>query len=499
MMQLLSKKNNKYSTIIETIKCLNIACQKGEDEEAENNDLEISHRLTYEECLQFIQNSSNQQYKDEYSATLLDIVVPNNSTILRCPRQGWEYFGHINPRNKCSDFLYCEKCDYNWIEPSLTPFCKKMRKWLWSWNLNLNLLNQFQKVTRAQAWPGWGISIIKGPGCKHMTWQKWRKEFCWYCLGDYPSYVHKGVIFWPFRIILKVLIWIWLAVFTVNLKFAIMFPTYQRFMVEAATWTGIWLLANIMFLSISFAFVFKQMHHEFRHSTDWWTSVIKYFGWFLAFLWPAAWIAGWVLAYHYWRLATTMLWILLWQFVSLAGIAVIVFLFIVIFKWIQKRIEVRRTQRFYRDLQANGIPNEGSLGENLIEYPAYQLADPDNNDNYGNALSILFQEPSDMIPNNEQIPSDEEENLTVKRSKTFSGHIEKDESISSERNWNSLDENKLNFMIKTNSAYKLNKSVERINKEELLYDLDGEDRFSSKGEIEGILIRSEEYSQESDY
>mmetsp|Transcript_20924 Transcript_20924/g.18557 ORF Transcript_20924/g.18557 Transcript_20924/m.18557 type:complete len:89 (+) Transcript_20924:185-451(+) len=88
MMQLLSKKNNKYSTIIETIKCLNIACQKGEDEEAENNDLEISHRLTYEECLQFIQNSSNQQYKDEYSATLLDIVVPNNSTILRCPRQG---------------------------------------------------------------------------------------------------------------------------------------------------------------------------------------------------------------------------------------------------------------------------------------------------------------------------------------------------------------------------------------------------------------------------
>lgn len=50
-----------YSTIIETIKCLNIDCQRGEDDEAEQKDLAITHRLTYEECLDFIQRSPDQQ------------------------------------------------------------------------------------------------------------------------------------------------------------------------------------------------------------------------------------------------------------------------------------------------------------------------------------------------------------------------------------------------------------------------------------------------------
>jgi hypothetical protein len=79
-----------------------------------------------------------------------------------------------------------------------------------------------------------------------MVCQKCQHEFCWYCLGDYPGYQHKNVPFCPFRIILKVFIWLWILTFTVNLKFALMYPAYQDFLILAAKWFGIWLLANLM-------------------------------------------------------------------------------------------------------------------------------------------------------------------------------------------------------------------------------------------------------------
>jgi len=121
------QENNQYSPIIETIKWINIDWQKGKDEDAENEDLGITHRLTYEECLDFIQKSPEQKYRDEYSCVWLDIIVPNNNAILKWPRQGCDYIGYINLRNKCSNYLEWEKWEYKWIEPSLTPFCKKMK------------------------------------------------------------------------------------------------------------------------------------------------------------------------------------------------------------------------------------------------------------------------------------------------------------------------------------------------------------------------------------
>jgi hypothetical protein len=48
--------------------------------------------------------------------------------MLKCPKQGCDYVGYINPRDKCNENLECEKCLYSWVEPGLAPFCTKIKK-----------------------------------------------------------------------------------------------------------------------------------------------------------------------------------------------------------------------------------------------------------------------------------------------------------------------------------------------------------------------------------
>lgn len=201
-----------------------------------------------------------------YADVLLGILAPNSKTLQKCPRQGCDYIGYINYNRKCTEQVSCEKCSYSWSDPALLPICKKIRRCLCGWNLNLSLFNELQKVVRAQACPGCGISIIKGPGCKHMNCQNCKHEFCWYCLGDYPSYQHKNVVWCPFRIILKVFIWLWLITFTWNLNLIIKYPAYGNFMIASAKFVGILLLANLMTISIMLFFFFYALYKDTRHN-----------------------------------------------------------------------------------------------------------------------------------------------------------------------------------------------------------------------------------------
>lgn len=174
-----------------------------------------------------------------------------------------------------------------------------------------------------------------------MICQKWQQEFCWYCLGNYSNYTHKGVIFCPTRITMKVIIWIYLLTFTVNLKFAIMFKGYERFLEILTYSVGVWALANIMWLSVWIAFIFLFLYEEVKFN-----NIMGYIYFFLIFLWPIGWIIGWIYAYFYWKLTLIMLRILLWQFVvfiCIAAVGVVVFL---INEWIKRRRERRIYNRW---------------------------------------------------------------------------------------------------------------------------------------------------------
>ena len=119
------QEGKNYSTITETIKWVNVACQKdspdlGDEESPE----EIHHRLTYEEWLDYIQKSEKQQYKDSYAEVMLDLLTPNSRTLIKWPKENCSYIGYINPRRKCDNELEWEIWDYSWTDPSLIPFCK---------------------------------------------------------------------------------------------------------------------------------------------------------------------------------------------------------------------------------------------------------------------------------------------------------------------------------------------------------------------------------------
>jgi hypothetical protein len=96
--------------MIETIKCINNDCQQGNDGDQLNvQDLHIKHRLTYEEVVDFVQNSEEKKYKELLSDVMLKLFIPSSKTMLKCPKQGCDYVGYINPRDKCNENLECEK------------------------------------------------------------------------------------------------------------------------------------------------------------------------------------------------------------------------------------------------------------------------------------------------------------------------------------------------------------------------------------------------------
>ena len=401
----ISKQEKKnYSTIIETIKWMNSNCQvDGPGLVDDEQPVKIEHRLTYEEWLDFIQKSDNQSHKDEYAEMLFNVMNTESKTLRKWPRQSWDYVGYINPRDKWSERLECEKCDYTWNDPALEPFWKKLRKWLWGFNLNLNLFNQFQKVCRSQACPGCGIWIIKGPGCKHMNCQKCRHEFWWYWLGAYPSYRHVNVPFCPMRIILKVLIYLYLITLTINLQLSVRFPAYQSAMILIATNVGIWLLANLMTLAVFLVVTFGVLFAELRGESNWCINICEYLAWFFMIFWVPIWVTGWVFAYMYWPLAKKMAIILMWQYIGIVWSITIVTAVTWIVKCIHNKIERRRYSQF--NYQNNQYPGEMGVYDEG-PFPQNPLLDNTND-------SIL----TDHQDQNQMINQSEDTNAADLRSK----------------------------------------------------------------------------------
>lgn len=92
-----------------------------------------------------------------------------------------------------------------------------------------------------------------------------------------------------------------------------------------------------------------------------------------------------------------MLWILLWEFVALLWIAVLVFLIIVLVKWIKRRRE-RARQRLYENLTAEEL----LMNENTNEYWPDQIQEYNEPNNliYNNnqsVLSDLKQDPDNVL------------------------------------------------------------------------------------------------------
>mmetsp|Transcript_26865 Transcript_26865/g.31018 ORF Transcript_26865/g.31018 Transcript_26865/m.31018 type:complete len:129 (+) Transcript_26865:323-709(+) len=125
----------------------------------------------------------------------INVLAVHRADYRKCPRKDCNYIGTIDLK-PCNDLLQCGKCRYQWPDPALYPFAKKACIKLQNFfSVESELFTNMQKVIKGEPCPNCGICIIKLDGCSHMVCGKCSHEFCWMCLGHFPSYVHAEETF----------------------------------------------------------------------------------------------------------------------------------------------------------------------------------------------------------------------------------------------------------------------------------------------------------------
>ena len=117
--------------------------------------------------------------------------------------------------------------------------------------------------------------------------------------------------------------------------------------------------------------------------------------------WIPIWITGWVMAYIYWPLAKTMLWILLWQFCAIVGIAILCFVGYWLIVCIANCIQKRRDRKYYQqqylaDPYQSDLAYYPELQEVLLRSQLEQPSFEGNPENNMNAIADVLRAPSEL-------------------------------------------------------------------------------------------------------
>lgn len=153
---------------------------------------------------------------------LFKIYANQKEDIWRCPKQGCPYLGIYDP--KCKDDVSCTLCKFKWVEESSSDLNKN------TWFIQ-KLKSYFEEILKSEKCPNCGVTILKNGGCPHILCLKCNFEFCWLCLGSYPSYMHIERTFCPLRLFVFWLMLVFSLVF-INFKLVYTFDSvcfYEKF------------------------------------------------------------------------------------------------------------------------------------------------------------------------------------------------------------------------------------------------------------------------------
>ena len=251
-------RHNNIKELTSTIPWLNFKWSGGD---RLNNESEV-HVLTHDQWLEFLSKWNHEEAYQRFINCMLNVIAIQENDYRKCPSQGWDYIGVID-RRPSNNQLVWEKCGYQWDDPSLYPFLKRMYKNLTNcFSLNSEHLNNFQKIMRGEPWPNCGIWVFKSGGWNHMVCAKWGYEFCWMCLGNYPSYRHTEQTFWPMRSLITTLFIVYLLVFSIDIKLWIRFEIFRYYEKILLDWATFVICSNLYacaaFLEITFISFAKE-------------------------------------------------------------------------------------------------------------------------------------------------------------------------------------------------------------------------------------------------
>jgi hypothetical protein len=198
-------------------------------------------------------NEVNEAYNDNYFVKTEDIA--------RCPKEGCDFAGFIELKS-CRANIKCGKCEFEWRDHAhLTVFEKVAKSVKEVMRFNSESLNYFNEVMSSNPCPQCNMKIYKVDGCAHMVCQKCKYEFCWICMGHYPSYVHSEQTFCGMRMAMFVTLIVFAVLMTFS--YSLYADTYVSHLQRAfLRGVGKFVIANLyglsIFLNLGFALSYSQ-------------------------------------------------------------------------------------------------------------------------------------------------------------------------------------------------------------------------------------------------
>ncbi|CAI2367016.1 unnamed protein product [Moneuplotes crassus] len=253
-----SDKFEKEKCQSEHILCINVECEKNLDRNLILQEEKEEHTLGYKECFEFLQEAEDQEALEKFSLLMLNLISINGKDYRKCPKSGCNYIGTIDLKPS-RQMLSCEKCGFEWSDPALYPFCKRfLLKFQNFFSYNSDTINNFQKIMKGEPCPNCGICIIKLDGCSHMVCGKCNYEFCWDCLGHYPSYNHTEITFCPIRKVI-LLVFLLFLILSINTKICLLSELVANFEFLILDWAVFLIVSNAY---AALVLVFFELYSE---------------------------------------------------------------------------------------------------------------------------------------------------------------------------------------------------------------------------------------------
>jgi len=137
-----------------------------------------SNKIQIQKVFGILPKSSQKRINE----ALFQVYLINEKDIRKCPNPKCSYAGIIE-NSSCNDPLQCARCDTQWID----YWQSKVSIGVFSDYKN-ELFSNIRKCLLTKKCPNCNKRIEKFGGCPHMTCSQCKFEFCWICLGKYPSH-----------------------------------------------------------------------------------------------------------------------------------------------------------------------------------------------------------------------------------------------------------------------------------------------------------------------
>lgn len=124
-----------------------------------------------------------------YEKILLKRDLKDLEFIRMCPGQSCNYMGWVDTKRSCGDQLQCGGCGIKWSDPSLKPVSMKVYNFLTkTLKGDSDTFNEVWKEIWTNYCPKCQVPIEKNGGCPHMTCERCKFEFCWFCMQRWSSH-----------------------------------------------------------------------------------------------------------------------------------------------------------------------------------------------------------------------------------------------------------------------------------------------------------------------